>query len=135
MSLNPSDPALAVWQDLLRFQRRATMRLDTDLQDHRGVTLDEYDVLFQLSAAALIARSSCTRVVDRLADRGWVRREPNEQDRRSVEVTLTPEGKGALRRAAVIHLKGLDELFVSKLERTDLRDLERILGRLRGVKG
>jgi len=43
-------------------------------------------------------RSTLTAVLDRLEQRGYVRRTPDPHDRRSVVVSLTAEGKPAARR-------------------------------------
>ncbi len=142
MTLRANDPAVHQWQRLLRFQRRATLHLAADLQEAGTTSLDDYDVLYQLSAAGgtmrmsdlaeatVIARSSCTRVVDRLVDAGLVERNAVPTDRRSIAVSITTAGRTSLRRAATTHLKGIDELFASRLDAQDLDDLERILNRL-----
>lgn len=142
MRSRPSPEAIEQWQRLLRYQRLATLALDADLERDRAMSLEDYDVLFQLEAgggslrmsdlaeAALIARSSCTRVVDRLAARGWVERRAHEHDRRSVVVAVTPTGRSVLRRAAVTHVGGIGRVFADRLDERDLADLARILDRL-----
>jgi DNA-binding MarR family transcriptional regulator len=147
VTLRPDDTAVDVWQRLLHFQRSAARRLDADLQTERGLSLEDYDVLYQLddagghlrmsevAGAALIARSSCTRVVDRLVDRGWVERRPHEVDRRSVVVALTGEGRRVLGRAAVTHLRGIEAVFAARLTTRDVDDLARIVGRLSATTG
>lgn len=142
MTLRPGDPAVAVWRGYLRFERAAALSLEADLQRERGMSLDDYDVLYQLNvadapmrmsdlaAAALIARSSCTRVVDRLVGRAWVERGTADADRRSVVVALTGEGRATLRRAAVTHLRGIDTVFARRLGRDDIAALAGILDRL-----
>jgi DNA-binding MarR family transcriptional regulator len=142
VTLRPTDPAVDLWHRLLRFERGAALLLDNELQDERELSLEDYDILFQLhasvepmrmsdlAAATLIARSSCTRVVDRLAERGWVQRRAHEADRRSVVVALTTAGKQCLRRAAVTHVRGIESVFASRLDGRDVQDLTRILDRL-----
>lgn len=49
-----------------------------------------------LAAAALQSAASMTGIVDRLLERGLVRRERHPQDRRSVVVQLTERGRGLL---------------------------------------
>jgi DNA-binding MarR family transcriptional regulator len=142
VTLRASDPVVDLWQRLLRFERVAAMHLDAQLERERALSLEDYDVLYQLhaagepmrmsdlAAATLIARSSCTRVVDRLVERGWVERRAHAADRRSVVVALTPTGRQCLRRAAVTHLRGIDAVFASRLDAADLADLDRIVTRL-----
>jgi DNA-binding MarR family transcriptional regulator len=139
----PSDEALAAWRGLLAWHRGAVHRLDADLVARHGVTLEEYDVLVQLAeapdgrrrmgelaAATLIARSSCTRVVDRLVARSWVERVRDRDDRRRVVVGLTAAGRGGLRRCAVTHLAGVQEAFGARLAPGDLAALRRVLSHL-----
>jgi DNA-binding MarR family transcriptional regulator len=139
----PTDEALAAWRGLLTWHRRAVHRLDADLVAAHGVTLEEYDVLVQLAeapdgvlrmgelaAATLIARSSCTRVVDRLVRRAWVERVRDGDDRRRVVVGLTAAGRGGLRRCAVTHLAGVQDTFAGRLDARDLAALRRVLSHL-----
>jgi len=82
--------------------------LDRDLQEH-GLQLTEYEIISMLSEspchrlrmselAELVvqSRSRLTHTATRLEKRGWVVREPCENDRRGVELVLTPEGRQAL---------------------------------------
>lgn len=142
MTLRANDLAVQRWQQLLRYQKNAISRLSTDLGNAGTVSLGDYDVLYQLVAAGgtmrmselaeatVIARSSCTRIVDRLVGAGLVERSSDENDARTVVAGVTPAGKAALRRAAVTHLKGIDVVFASRLSAQDLAALGRILDRL-----
>lgn len=135
--------ALDVWRELLQFHRRAVSVLDAELRTERGLSLDEYDILLQLvegpaeglkmgqlAEGAVIARSSCTRVVDHLVRAGLVERIAAAVDRRSVLVTITKEGRRQQRRAAVTHVDGIDRRFSSRLSASDLADLARIMRKL-----
>jgi DNA-binding MarR family transcriptional regulator len=139
----PDPEALDVWQRWLRAHRLLTARLDDELQASTGMPLEHYDVLVQLAQAdgrrlrmsdladaLLLARSSCTRLVGRLVDLGWVERDADPGDGRVVWVTLTPAGRAALRRAAVVHLAGIDEHFARHLERDDAARLGALIDRL-----
>jgi DNA-binding MarR family transcriptional regulator len=97
------------------------------------MTLDEYDILFQLRRAArpipmtelaghlLISRASTTRVVDRLVQRRWVDRRHDDEDRRRVFVGLTDEGRRAQTTAGRLHLDGIARLVEVPLEGHDIR--------------
>lgn len=49
-----------------------------------------------LGSRLMLTSGAVTTLVDRLARAGWVRREPNPDDRRSVLVALTAEGAAEL---------------------------------------
>ena len=99
------------------------------------MSLDEYDVLFQLRRAGqplamseladhvLISRASTTRLVDRLVGLGWVDRWHDDQDRRRVLVRLTEEGRRRQGAAGRLHLKGIARLVGIPLVGHDLRAL------------
>jgi DNA-binding MarR family transcriptional regulator len=142
MTLRADDPTVNEWQRLLRYVRETTAVLDADLSRDRQISLEEYDVLFQLQEAGgtlrmtdlthavLITKSSCTRLVDRLVSRGLVERITSETDRRSIQVHTTKQGRAIMRRAAVTHLHGIDAVFTSRLTDRDQTDLHRIFDHL-----
>lgn len=123
MPTNPTAMALDAWIHLLRFQRSALSRLDAELRAAHGIGLDAYDVLQQLTlaveplrmgdltAALLIAPSSCTRIVGSLERSGLVERAADPTDRRAVRVSITEEGRVLRRRAAVTHVRGVRALL------------------------
>ncbi len=142
MPLHADDPTVWEWRRLLRYVRHATTVLQSDLSRDREISLEEYDVLFQLHEAGgtlrmtdltltvLITKSSCTRLVDRLVSSGLVERTTPEDDRRSVQVHTTKQGRAMLRRAALTHLRGINAVFASRLTERDVFDLKRILDHL-----
>jgi len=131
-----------MWTALLRAHRTLTTRLDQELRDRGDMTLDEYDVLYQirlrrrpvrmteLADAVLISRASTTRLVDRLVEREWVERWHDDGDRRVVLVRLTPTGRRAQGKAARVHLDGIARLVGSSLDANDLDAVETALTRL-----
>lgn len=123
---------LILWELLLRHHRRATTLLDAELRRTRNLTLEEYDVVHQLasapvsmrmgslSAALLLAPSSCHRVVSKLEARGFLTRTAAVEDRRAINVTLTSAGRRAHRTAALTHTKGIDRVLGDRLSRNEL---------------
>ncbi len=138
----PRPETLEVWTALLTAHRRLTIRLDAELRASAAMTLDEYDVLYQvrlaeralrmseLASRVLISRPSTSRVSDRLVARGWLRRWHDDDDRRVVLVALTDEGKRAQRRAARIHLDGIARLIEAPLAGRDVGAVAAALGAL-----
>jgi DNA-binding MarR family transcriptional regulator len=114
-------------------------QLEADLAGETGLALADFDVLAQLALSggslrmseladrALISRSGMTRRVARLGREGLVRRGHTEADGRGVVVLLTEAGLGRLREAAPIHVRGISELFLAKLDDHELAVLETAL--------
>ena len=81
----------------------------------------------ELAARALSSRSGMTRRVDRLVEEGLVRRDDADADGRGVVVALTDAGVARLKETVPIHLRGVSELFVARLDDRELAVLESAL--------
>jgi MarR family transcriptional regulator, organic hydroperoxide resistance regulator len=78
---------------------------------------------------ALVKRSTGSRAIDRMREKGWVRTESNEEDFRSTKVELTGEGRkiaGMLRQSTSKQL----ERAADGLSAADLKQLASILRRM-----
>jgi DNA-binding MarR family transcriptional regulator len=129
----------SVWREYLRASRLLEASLDRDLQAH-GLQLSEYEILSMLSEqperrlrmsviAELVvqSRSRLTHTAGRLENRGWVRREACEGDRRGVELVLTDTGFAEITRMAPTHVSSVREHFLGHLSREDLLALGRAM--------
>jgi DNA-binding MarR family transcriptional regulator len=138
----PRPDTLEVWTALLKAHRRLTGLLDAELRTDAAMTLDEYDVLYQvrlarrplrmseLAANVVISRPSVSRLADRLVARGWLERWHDGEDRRVVLVELTEEGRRAQSRAARVHLDGIARLIEAPLLGFDMAE---VAGALRSL--
>jgi len=129
----------SAWRALLQAHATLMRQLDTDLKEHTGLHLADFDVLAQLAAAdgelrmtelaahTLISRSGLTRRVARLVDDGLVRRANAADDGRGVIVTLTGTGVARLTETVPVHLRGVSKLFVERLDDHELAVLETAL--------
>jgi DNA-binding MarR family transcriptional regulator len=82
----------------------------------------------ELADALLLSRSGVTRLVDRMVAEGLVERVTCETDRRGQWATLTRAGYARLRAATPVHLRGVTEHFLDRIDPGDLAALERMLG-------
>ncbi len=138
----PDRGGLEAWSSLLRAHATLLRRLEVDLAQATGLALADFDVLAQLANAggelrmteladrALISRSGMTRRVGRLVAEGLVRRANADADRRGVVVALTDIGIARLTETAPVHLRGVSELFVAKLDEQELAVLKNSLDKV-----
>jgi len=99
-----------------------------------GVTPQQYQALLAVGAARslnvgvfarelLLKQNAAVQLIDRLAAQGLVERVRDADDRRSVQIALTPKGRALLIRLAGLHL---DQLARRKKQFADiLRRLKR----------
>ncbi|SRR6266849_1016560 len=138
----PGRRGLGAWRALLRARATLLRQLATDLQRKTGLTLGDFDVLAQLAEAGgslrmteladrtLNSRSGMTRRIDRMVDEGLVGRTGADGDARGVLVALTDAGLSRLTETAPVHLRGVSELFVERLDDQELAALETALDKV-----
>src|SRR5438445_222770 len=138
----PGRRGLQAWDALLRAHATLLRQLETDLESKTGLALADFDVLAQLAIAggslrmteladrALISRSGMTRRVTRLLREGLVRRAQADADGRGVVVQLTNSGLDRLTIAAPVHMRGVSDLFLAKLDDQELAVLESALAKV-----
>src|SRR5207302_9345658 len=138
----PGRRGLQAWNALLRAHATLLRQLETDLESRTGLALADFDVLAQLARAggslrmteladrALISRSGMTRRVARLVREGLVRRAHADADGRGVVILLTNSGLDRLTVAAPVHMRGVTDLFVAKLDDKELAVLQSALAKV-----
>lgn len=142
-SLRSGDWRIAAWRSFLIAHAHIVRGLEQDLHASQKISLASYDVLVQLAEApgrrlrmseladaVLLSRSGLTRLVDRLQREGLVERHPDPEDARGLFTVLTDRGRAALRDAALVHLAGIESLFVDRLSEDELRELQRLMAKL-----
>ena len=139
----PGKRGLDAWGSLLRAHATLMRQLETDLERETGLALADFDVLAQLATAggqlrmselaarALISRSGMTRRVARPVDEGLVRRANADTDARGIVVYLTDAGVARLTETVPVHVRGISELFVERLDEEELAVLERALDKVK----
>lgn len=79
-----------------------------------------------------VGTSTMSGIVDRIAAKGWIRREPDPVDRRRVLLRPTQEGLAVLVGLEAPAARAREAL-VQRLEETELADLCRLVERLRDI--
>jgi DNA-binding MarR family transcriptional regulator len=131
-----SEPGLAAWRAFLGSYAIVRDHLERELEDSRGMPLSWFEVLVRLSEApggsirmqqlargVFLSKSGLTQVATRMEAAGLIRREPCPSDRRGINAVITPEGRRAARRAAVVHLGGIQSHFARHLDDAELKAL------------
>ena len=139
---SPSPEGLRAWR--LYFESALALAdvLNGELERDAGIPLRWYDALVQLEETPdglrmnelaeriLYSKSGFTRVVDRLEEAGLVQRVRPENDRRSILVVLTDEGRTTMKRARRHHRHSIEQHFSRHLSETDIKTLTRALEKL-----
>jgi DNA-binding MarR family transcriptional regulator len=139
---SPSPEGLRAWR--LYFESALALAdvLNGELERDAGIPLRWYDALVQLEETPeglrmnelaeriLYSKSGFTRVVDRLEEAGLVQRVRPKNDRRSILVVLTDEGRKTMERARRHHRHAIEQHFSRHLSETDIKTLTRALEKL-----
>lgn len=125
---------------IVRTYKRLTDSLGRELEQSVGIPLVFFDVLIhvggapdgrltmsRLSTDVALTTGGVTRLVDRMVEAGLVARQNCPNDRRSVHVVLTPEGRAVLGRAVAAHVDGIDRHLVAHLDAGDRAALAAVL--------
>ncbi|GAB3791360.1 MarR family winged helix-turn-helix transcriptional regulator [Nocardioides ungokensis] len=135
------------WRAWLAMGSRLPAALNRQLQRDSDLSLQDFDVLVQLTdtedgrvrVSALAAalgweRSRLSHHVTRMERRGLVAREECGDDGRGAFVVLTPEGRAAIEAAAPGHVRTVRSLVFDALTPAEVASLEaitsKVLGRL-----
>lgn len=118
------DEKALAWRAFLQSHSALLAVLEKELEAEAGMPLSQYEVLLylhnspdggmrmnDLARSVLLSKSGVTRLVDRLEASGLVQRAESESDRRVTFARITPAGTQALRDAAPVHMRGVNEHF------------------------
>jgi DNA-binding MarR family transcriptional regulator len=111
------------------------------------ISMREYDVLYTLSKCrepirmselnrhVLLSQPALSRMVDRLAERGLIARQPDPADGRGVLLSLTDAGRAAQLQVGRRHARGVARALTARLNPGELRQLEAICRKLAQTEG
>lgn len=134
-----SDVEQRAWRAVLVLRGELMADLGRRLSQESGLSLPDYDVLVQLSESSsgvvlvrdlLLAlnweASRLSHQLTRMQGRGLLTRRASLQDGRRSEVELTPAGRAAIDRAAPGHVTAVRELFINRLDPSQLQVLAQV---------
>src|SRR3954453_6137254 len=130
----PDERSLDEWRAFLTAHARVTRRISRDLADAGLPDLGWYDLLWalyrspgrrlrvnELAREVVLSPTAMSRFVDRAVAAGRVRREPDPDDRRALQVALTDDGVALLRRMWPIYEQGIERHFAAQVDRSPQR--------------
>ena len=116
---------------------------DYDARGHHGtgLTVPQADVIFtlgntggltfkEIGEKTLITKGTLTGVIDRLAQKGLVKRVACPEDRRCTRVALTAKGQKLFEKRFPEHIAYMKERF-DRLTAAEQREIRAALGKLR----
>jgi DNA-binding MarR family transcriptional regulator len=134
---------LEAWINFLRAHAAVTRQFNAELLATHALTINDFDVLAQLSFApeqalkrvdlaerVLLTPSGITRLLKGLEEAGWISNRPCAEDARVTYAVLTPAGKKKLEQARRTHVASVRALFSERFEHDELETLASLLERL-----
>ena len=138
--MGDEDGRIEAWAELVELHARVTAEVDREVAAATGLGASELRLLMvlaqeprrmtELSVLLLLSRSGVTRLVRRMEEAGYVRREVPDDDRRTTFTLLTPAGRRSLRRATPVHRAAVARHFGRHLPERDAAALRRVLGKV-----
>jgi DNA-binding MarR family transcriptional regulator len=137
----PRHPANDAWEALLSAHASLMRRFSAE-EVWEDISMKEYDVLYTLSKCpspirlselnrhVLLSQPALSRMVDRLAERGLVRRSTDPRDGRGVRLALSEEGLAVQQRIGRRHGRSVARAMLAGLTPAELRQLEELCARL-----
>ena len=139
---NPSPERLRAWRLYFESALALVDVLEGEFERDTGLPIRWYDVLVHLEETPdglrmndladriLYSKSGFTRIVDRMEAAGLVRRVRPENDRRSIFVVPTDQGREQMERARAQHRDWIEEHFSGPLSDADIAALTGALEKL-----
>ncbi|MBS1893061.1 MAG: MarR family transcriptional regulator [Actinobacteria bacterium] len=129
------------WESLLTAHAEMMRQFDReDVWDE--VSRTEYDVLYTLSKCkapirlselnrrVLLSQPALSRMVERMVERGFVRREADERDGRGIRLSLTEAGRAQQRSTGRRHALNVSRAMNDCFDPDEMRELMRLCRKL-----
>ena len=145
MPKEPGEAVVDAWIALNRAQQTALSRIERAVRDAKMPPSTWYDVLWALDRAGesglrpfeierqrLLAQSNISRLIDRLAEQGYVERLPCEEDGRGQRIVITPRGREMRERMWPLYARAIQDAVGRRLSEREAAILASLLGKLVG---
>ncbi|HEX2851000.1 MAG TPA: MarR family winged helix-turn-helix transcriptional regulator [Acidimicrobiales bacterium] len=136
-----NDEEQAAWRAWQRMHLQLTGRLNRQLAEESGISLQDYGVLvtltdradgrmraFELGRELGWEKSRLSHHVSRMVERGFVTRERCPTDQRGLFIAVTPKGRAAIEAAAPGHVAEVRRSFIDLLTPEQLRAVAEVAG-------
>lgn len=140
----PGPDTTAAWIGLMRARECVLARIEADFKAASLPPLGWYDVLwelvqaedgrlrpFEIEARTLLAQYNLSRLIDRLAKEGLVRRESFDADGRGQWVVITEAGRAMRERMWLTYGPSIESHVGARLSEGEARQLAALLAKLR----
>jgi DNA-binding MarR family transcriptional regulator len=118
----PSDAVVDAWIALIRAQQVALLKIERAFREAKLPPHAWYDALWELDRAGaaglrpfeieqrmLIAQSNISRLIDRLEEKGYVERQPCEEDLRGQKIVITASGRDLRKRMWPVYGRAISD--------------------------
>jgi DNA-binding MarR family transcriptional regulator len=139
-----SDVEQQAWRTFIESSWQLHTRLEEDLRDATGLSMNDYHVLVvlsetperrlrmgELAGRLVFSPSRITYQINSMVKRGMVRKEACPEDGRGQEAVLTDEGMAALEAAAPLHLITVRDRFIDRLDADELAVIASVFDKVR----
>jgi len=134
---------MRVWRAFLEANARVLAHLTASLKAETGLSLDDYEVLIQLSEVEdrrlrmtelsrllLHSQSRLTQRVDRLVKRGLVVREKCVDDGRGTFAVITDVGQDLVTQFSPTHVEDVRSVLIDQIKPAELAGMAEVLERV-----
>lgn len=137
------EPGVELMELLSESYSRITRLINFELERECSMPLSWFEVLVhlenanadrltmtQLASQISLTSGGVTRLVDRIAEAGFVERQNCPSDRRSVYVAITQKGKETLEGASMVYSSAVDRYLTTRLGRDECERMSTALRKL-----
>lgn len=139
------DAAIHAYGVTVEAMTRLNREFDRRLREECGITLAWFEALLRigrsggsmtmsaLAGQLSLTNGGVTRMVDRMEDAGFLRREACATDRRVSYATLTEAGIAKWQQAALLHIDDLRRNYTGVMTDDELDTVVRVMDRIRSA--